>query len=457
MRLIYINKKKQILVGVLLVGLLLSLNLGLKGKIAQENLPAYITLAVMAVSSVLFVTEVFSLVITSMAIPLVLTLTGVITANRAFAGFANDNVILFASMFIIGGAMFETGVADFLGTLVVGATKGSERKLLAGMTVVVSLLSAFLSNTGTVAVLMPVCLGIVDTAGWNRKNILMVLAMSASMGGMITLVGTPPNITVNAVLTSHGVPGFGFFEFAWVGIPLAALGGAWVVLTRKTSDSKGLKQAEQGKPEKPGKRAMKFGKKQFIATGVMAGVVVAMASGLISLHIAAALGAFICVLCGLLTEKEAIEAIDWTTIFLFSGTLVLAEALDKTGAGRMIADSVIRLIGTNTSEWVLLTVVFLLAVTLTQFMSNTAICALLAPIGLQIAVGLQANPRGVLMVVAIASSSAFATPMATPPNTLVLGPGKFSVKDYIKTGIPLIVLSYVVLILIIPRVWPLYG
>ena len=124
-------------------------------------------------------------------------------------------------------------------------------------------------------------------------------------------------------------------------------------------------------------------RKRLIAVLVMTAVVIVMASSIISLHIAAALGALVCVLFGLLTEEEVVESIDWTTIFLFAGTLILADALDSTGAGRMIADTVVAGVGTNNSQFVLLTVLFLLTGILTQFMSNTAICALLAPIGLQ--------------------------------------------------------------------------
>lgn len=450
MKLINVNKKCQLLVGAVLAGGIFLLAYGLK-RGGGENMPAYITLAVLIVSAVLFVTEIVSLAITSMSIPIILALTGVIAPNRAFLGFANDNVILFASMFIIGGALFNTGVTEMVGALVVNVTKGNERKLLFGVLLMVSMFSAFLSNTGTVAVLLPVCIGIVDSAGWGRKNILMVLAMTASMAGMITLVGTPPNITVNAVLTQYGIQPFGFFEFAYIGIPLTLVGGIYLVLTRKTT----VAAQKEPKYNETG-QAFVFGKKQGLAIAVMAGVVLVMASGFISLHIAAAIGALLCVLCRLLTEKEAIEAIDWTTIFLFSGTLVLAEALDKTGAGKMIADGVIHIVGTNANQLVLLSALFLLTATLTQFMSNTASCALLAPIGLQIAEGLGANPRGALMVVAIAASSAFATPMATPPNTLVMGPGKFSMTDYMKTGLPLIAIAYLVCIIVIPAVWPLY-
>ena len=181
-----------------------------------------------------------------------------------------------------------------------------------------------------------------------------------------------------------------------------------------------------------------------------------MATGLLPLYIASSIGALICILSGILTEKEAVESVDWTTIFLFAGTLVLAEAMDKSGAGKLIADTVVQLIGEQSSSILILSVIFCIAAILTQIMSNTAICALMAPIGIQLAEVLQTNPKAILMTIAVASSAAFATPMATPPNTLVMGPGNLRTYDFLKQGLPMIGISCLLCILIIPVFWPLY-
>ena len=130
---------------------------------------------------------------------------------------------------------------------------------------------------------------------------------------------------------------------------------------------------------------------------------------------------------------------------------------EKQGAGKMIANAAVRIMGGSPSEFVAISVLFLIAGGLTQVMSNTASCALLAPIGLQIAEALGASPAGVLMAIGIASSCAFMTPMATPPNTLVMGPGKIKFNEYLKIGTPLVLIGYVICILVIPRVWPFFG
>ena len=186
-------------------------------------------------------------------------------------------------------------------------------------------------------------------------------------------------------------------------------------------------------------------------------VVIAMALSKtinVPMQTAAIIGALACVITGCLTEKQAYGGIDWTTIFLFAGMLPLAEAMDKTGAGAMIANGVVSIIGSNASPLIIVMAMFLLSCGLTQFMSNTAAAALLAPIGISIAQSIGVSPFPVLMAIGIAASCAFTTPVATPPNTLILGPGKFRFMDYVKVGLPLVVVSMIVCTVIIPLVWP---
>lgn len=120
----------------------------------------------------------------------------------------------------------------------------------------------------------------------------------------------------------------------------------------------------------------------------------------------------------------------------------------------MIANTVVDMIGGNPDPMVIVVAMFLLSCGLTQFMSNTASAALLAPIGLSIAQSIGVSPLPILMTIGIAASCAFTTPVATPPNTLVLGPGKFRFMDYVKIGTPLVAFSLAVCMLVIPAVWP---
>ncbi len=422
--------------------------------------PAVITLIILAVAAVLFITEIIPLAVTAMAVAVTLALTGVLTVSEAFAGLTNENVILFAGMFVVGAGLFETGVAKSIGDTVTRFAK-TETMLITGIMIISAVLSSFLSNTGTAAVLMPVVISIAASAGYSRSRLLMPLAFAAGLGGINTLIGTPPNLIVKGALETAGLGTFGFFEYAVIGIPLTVAGIIYMcTIGKKLVPDRGVnkkKVAQAASAEGVTKEASKS--KQLIAVFVLIGTVLVMIFTKqlgISLHIAAIIGALVLVITGVLNEKQVYKSIDWTTIFLFAGMLPLADAMVKTGAGQMIADLIIGLIGTDASPYVLTGGLFLLSSGLTQVMSNTASTTLLAPIGIAIAQGLGADPKAVLMAIAVAASCAFATPVGTPPNTLVLGPGNFRFIDYIKVGLPLIVICFIISVIILPLAWPFY-
>ena len=176
----------------------------------------------------------------------------------------------------------------------------------------------------------------------------------------------------------------------------------------------------------------------------------------IKLEITGCVGALIMVLTGVISEKQAYKAIDMQTIFLFGGTLALAKALETTGAGAAIADFVIGLLGKNASPFLLLVAVFMISCVLTNFMSNTATTALLVPISVSIAAGMGADPRAVLMATVIGGSCAYATPIGMPANTMVISPGGYKFMDYVKAGLPLIVVSTIVSLVLLPIFFPFY-
>ncbi len=391
---------------------------------------------------------------------MILILAKVLTPAQGFAGLQDSNVILFAGMFIVGASLFETGVAKAIGDKVVALGGGSEIGLTAGIFLLAAGLSSVLSNTGTTAVLLPVAIGIANSAGWSRGKILMPLALAAGLGGTLSLVGTPPNLVVNGVLGTAGLKQFGFFEFALAGGPMTLAGGAFLLtLGRKLIPDRATQTADS-EIEEDVKEYKKSS--QVIASVIIVTVIIIMAFGSklpgflnMPLHVASTIGALVCVVTGIVPEKRAYASIDWTTIFLFAGMLPLASAMNTTGAGKMIADMVVGLLGDNPSPFIIMTAMFWLTSILTQFMSNTASTTLLAPISLAIAEGIGANPQAILMIVAMAASTAFATPVGTPPNTLVLGPGGFRFVDYIIVGTPLIIISYVVLMIVAPIFWPL--
>ena len=424
------------------------------------------TLIVLAVMAVLFVTEIIPLAITSLGGAIALGLMGIITPKVVFSGLSDSTVVLFAGMFVVGAALFYTGLAQKIGETVVSHAGTSENGLMLAIMLVTATMSAFLSNTGTTAALLPVVVGICSVAKIPASRQLMPLAFAAGIGGIITMVGTPPNIIVSGTLTKFGEQPFGFFEFAWIGIPLTIATIIFMMLIGKHLLPKHeITDAGDVEQEVAAEDISNDPKKQLFSGIILLGVIIAMILGQplkdnfginLPLSMVAVIGAMLCVLTGCLNEKQAYTSIDWVTIFLFAGMMPVATALDQSGAGKMIANAVIGVMGDNPSPYFATGVLFALSCIMTQFMSNTASCALLAPIGISIAQGMGADPHAVLMAIGVAASCAFGTPVGTPPNTLVLGPGQYKFTDYVKAGVPLILVCFVVSLLIIPMVWPFF-
>ncbi len=419
--------------------------------------PITITLCLLAFAIAMFVWEKIPLAVTSMVVCVALVLTGVLNLKQAFAGFIDTNVILFVAMFIVGGALFETGMANKVGGVITRFAK-TEKQLIFTIMVVVGVMSGFLSNTGTAAVLIPVVIGVAAKSGFARSRLLMPLVFAAALGGNLSLIGAPGNLIAQSALQNIG-SGFGFFEYAIVGLPMLICG----VIYFLTIGYKFL-------PNHPNSGAVgSIGEqrdyshvprwKQILSLVVLIATILGMIfekqTG-VSLAVAGCIGALVLVVTGVLTEKQAYKAIDSQTIFIFGGTLALAKALEMTGAGKLVADHVIGMLGQNSSPFMLLVVVFALSIIMTNFMSNTATVALLVPVSLSIAAGMGADPRAVLMATVIGSSCAYATPIGMPANMMVLSAGGYKFVDYAKSGIPLIIVSTIVSLILLPILFPFH-
>ena len=419
--------------------------------------PAIKCLILLAVVALFFVTELIPLAITATAGAIACGLLGLIPAKQVFSGLSNSTVVLFAGMFVVGASMFYTGLAQAIGNTVVKMCGTGENSLMFGLMLVGTVLSAVLSNTGTAACLLPVALGICSAAKIPASRQLMPLAFACGWGGIITMVGTPPNIIATGAMTAAGLEPFGFFEFAWIGVPVSVAGMLYMMFVGKYLLPNQQLDADQEIEQEVEANEISRSK-QMVSGVILLGVILVMAVGIpgVSLEMAAIIGALLCVLTGCLTERQAYASIDWVTIFLFAGMMPVSSAMDKTGAGKLIAEWTVGLMGGAPSPLVVTGVLFILSCGLTQFMSNTASAALLCPIGIAISQNLGADPKAVLMAIAVAASCAFATPVGTPPNTLVLGPGGYKFMDYVKAGTGLVLVAFVVSLVVIPMVWPFF-
>ncbi|MGE6029833.1 SLC13 family permease [Klebsiella pneumoniae] len=419
--------------------------------------PITITLCLLVFAIIMFVWEKVPLAVTSMVVCVALVLTGVLDLKQAFAGFIDSNVILFVAMFIVGGALFETGMANKVGGVITHFAK-TEKQLIFIIMVVVGVMSGFLSNTGTAAVLIPVVIGVAAKSGFTRSRLLMPLVFAAALGGNLSLIGAPGNLIAQSALQNIG-SGFGFFEYAKVDLPMLVCGILYFLTIGYKFLPNNSNSSEVGSIGEQRDYSHVPRWKQILSLVVLIATILGMIfekqTG-ISLTVAGCIGALVLVITGVLTEKQAYKAIDSQTIFIFGGTLALAKALEMTGAGKLVADQVIGLLGNNSSPFMLLVVVFALSVVMTNFMSNTATVALLVPVSLSIAAGMGADPRAVLMATVIGSSCAYATPIGMPANMMVLSAGGYKFVDYAKSGIPLIIVSTIVSLILLPILFPFH-
>ncbi|MBS6397134.1 MAG: SLC13/DASS family transporter [Clostridiales bacterium] len=418
--------------------------------------PSVCTLLFLLFAIIMFVTEKIPLGVTSMIVCIGLVVTGILDVGTAFSGFTDNNVILFVAMFIVGGALFETGMANKIGGIVTRFAK-TERMLIIAIMVIVGLMSGVLSNTGTAAVLIPVVIGIAAKSGYRRSRLLMPLVFAAAMGGNLSLIGAPGNMIAQSALEKIDLK-FGFFEYAIVGLPILIAG----IVFYATAGYKLLPNHEDTDDgafnmEKDFSNVPKW--KQWLSLIILVLTLLAMIFedqiG-IPLCISGSIGALLLILTGVISEKDALKSIDLKTIFLFGGTLSLASALQETDAGTLIANKVIGALGENPSPYILTLVVFLLCCVLTNFMSNTATTALMVPICLSIAQGMGADPRAVLMACVIGGSCAYATPIGMPANTMVIGAGGYTFMDYVKAGFPLIIIATIVSMIVLPIAFPFF-
>lgn len=416
--------------------------------------PATITLLFLLFAVVMFIWEKIPLALTSMIVCVGLIITGTLDPKTGFAGFVNTNVILFVGMFVVGGALFETGMANKIGGIVTKFAK-TERQLIVAVMIITGAMSGFLSNTGTAAVLIPVVIGIAAKSGFSRSKLLMPLVFAAAMGGNLSLIGAPGNMIAQSALEEIGLK-FGFFEYGLVGLPILVVGIVYFALFgyKLLPDAKGgtdsVFDAEVDYSSVP---KWKQNLSLIILVITIVGMIFEDQIG-VKLYVTSSIGAILLVLTGVMSEKQAYKSIDTQTIFLFGGTLALAAALESTGAGAIIANTVIGLLGENASPFALLVAVLLISSVLTNFMSNTATTALLVPVSLSIATGMGADPRAVLMATVIGGSMAYATPIGMPANTMALSPGGYKFRDYTKAGLPLMVLALIVSLILLPIFFP---
>ena len=385
---------------------------------------------------------------------------GVLPFSEALVHFGSDTVLMVAGVMVIGNALFETGCAQMLGSALVRipGVGTNEKIFLTAVILVVTVLSAFVSNTATVAMMLPLIasLAIASHGKITKKNTYMAVGIASIVGGNATLAGSTPQIVAQGVLEqTSGVRTMTFFELTRGTIPIVIVMLLYFVTVGYRLQTKVFSfpdvpdnAGDAGQPEQ-------YSRGKMVCSAVIfLGCVIAFVSGVATFGVISITGACLCCLTGCISIQKVWSSMDWRTVAVLGGTLGVAAGMEQSGALQMIADTVLRLLGgAQTSIWQITAVIIIICAFLGNVMSHTATAAIMTPFAIAIAQGMGQDPIPYVIMVILGCNLAFATPMSTPPLTMVLV-GGYRFTDYLKVGGLFNIIAVITAIITIPF---LYG
>lgn len=314
--------------------------------------PAIITLLILVVAIIIFISDRLPMGLVAFMVPMALYFFGVIGVKDIFASIVNENVILIIAMCVLGAAFFKTGLAWQSSKILLKYAK-TERSLSVLIFMISGVMSAFVSNSGTVAVLIPIVLGIAGTSQIKPIKLLMPLVFGATIGADISIIGSPGNlIAKNTIETfSKGNLSVPFFEYAKIGIPLMIACALLLFFfgSRLIPDRDGHEQSDVQMDYSHIPEWHKLLTLIVFVLAILGMVATDYVKLLPPIHIIACCAAIVLVLTGVLNQKETFNSFETLTVFMLAFMMPLGAALNSTGAGEMIARAVISVTGTLAS------------------------------------------------------------------------------------------------------------
>lgn len=418
-----------------------------------------IVLIILALTIIAFMSGKLPYTVISMGIIIALIMTGIMTIDEAFSGLTNSNVIMFAAMFVIGAGIVKSGLLDSTKNIVMRYQNRPKIVLLVLM-LVATVLSILTSAVGTMAILLPLIINIANNLNISRSKFIYPVAMIANIATACTFLGQgAANMNWSDVMVNMGGPvPFGIWDFTIARIPVIVTTIIYgVFVSQYLLPDIPNSQFDTGQPVVEKTKTIDVKKQriaQIICSFTIIGMIVLDYFSLVPMYIVACIGAVLLILFGVLSEMEAISSIHGPTMFLFIGVLPLSDALKMTGAADVVASLMRTLLGNTTNPYIIMAVLFVVPLILTQVMSNIAAVAVFVPLVCSVAVSIGIDPRAGVMAVLIASCTSILTPMAAAAQAMILAPGGYSMKDYLKCGFPLVLINTVVCIVVLPILFP---
>lgn len=400
-------------------------------------------LALLAFVAILWLTETVHVTVTALFVPVLAIALGIMPSKQALTAFADPTIFLFFGGFALATALHIQQLDKMIANKIMALAKGKLFVAVLYLFMTTAFLSMWMSNTATAAMMLPLAMGILSNMDKEKEHntyvfVLLGIAYSASIGGMGTLVGSPPNAIAASQL------GIGFAEWMMYGLPVMLIllplmiGVLYFTFKPKFNSSF---EYHFERIEMNAERWATLGIFIFIAIcwmgssfiNPMLSQILGLSGNIASFDsVMALVGALLLCLTKVVNWQQIQDNTEWGVLFLFGGGLTLSAILSQTGASKIMADGIVNLIEGQHYALICLIIASFI-VLLTEFTSNTASAALLVPIFISIASVLGMSPFGFALIIALGASCAFMLPVGTPPNAIVFGTGMVKQKDMLRS------------------------
>ncbi len=357
-------------------------------------------------------------------------------AGTVFKQFAGDTIVLMFGMMVVGGALFETGMAAHFGKVLTKITGRSETGIVLAILVFGAVVSAFVTANSAFFMFLPVVVSLALAAGLSVQRVIWPFSVALHIGQMITLVGGNGNLISQNFLLEMGYEGWGFFELTPYAVLLFLVGTPailFIVLKFLVPD-RDFKpsMADVGESDFPEKINGKMATSGIILLAVM--IVMIINPKWCPQHLTAVIGALACMFTGCLNQKQALKAVDFNCLFMVAGMTGIAKAFQSTGILESLFTPMLVSLG-KTSPYLVIIAIYLFAAIMPQFMNNSALVTILTPIALTLATPMGIPAKALAGIVLVGSYSCNATPMATGTSAATIEIGGYSIMEWFKMGL----------------------
>lgn len=388
--------------------------------------------------------------------------TGIMGSSDIYAVLNSSSLHLMIIICMFSGMIAATGldvvIGDFVDRVTSSQTGAKKETMIFAIVYITSgLVSTVLQNSYVALAFLPVLRSIAKKNRISLSKLVLFVIYTTTLGGAVTLIGTPTNVYANTALEEAGLPLFGLLDFAWVAVPIFIIGGIYMVVMNRwcaSYDDYGEEMVEKQltKEQKNKQKVVGIAFLVFIIALVLSSLgVISIDPNFVGYAMIA-----IAVLSTIVTPKEVLSSLDVNMVIFCAGINLMIAIMNQSGLGNLFGDIIVNLIGESRNLYVITAIVCIGASVGTQFMNNMACAGMLAPVGISIAESLGANPQAIVLAIAIGAGCSYLTPIASGTNQTMMLFTKLKFQDFTKFGWPLLIISWICCVLILPQVFPFF-